>query len=144
MSKEELSVMKVENLRKLCKEKGISIYVGKNRITKAEMIEKLTVESQKEVDSEKERKASKMKKYVEEVEPGTIVAFYDKTGKPRTAKVIAKRMDLRRLKVETEFGAQFVVPFEKVMWVKYGTRWPKGVFDVLKGRIYEQTANSNN
>ena len=39
----------------------------------------------------------------------------------------------RKLQLVTQYGARFVVSFEDVLWVKTGSRWPKGVFELLKG-----------
>lgn len=141
MSKEKLEQMKVAELQSLCKEKGISFYKGKNRMTKSEIVEKLYECQRKELSAEKEEQK---KQYVENADIGVLVAFYDKNGKPRTGKIIKKNVELRRLKIETEFGAQFVIPYEDVMWVRYGERWPKGVFEILKGKVHKNAIATSN
>jgi hypothetical protein len=35
--------------------------------------------------------------------------------------------------VETSYGATHVIPFEDVLWVRTGARWPRGVYNMLKG-----------
>ena len=35
--------------------------------------------------------------------------------------------------VETSYGAVSVIPFEDVLWVRTGNRWPRGVYNMLKG-----------
>ena len=71
--------------------------------------------------------------YVENAPIDTIVAFKLPTGKVKSAKIINKSTKNRKLKVETAYGAQFIIPYDSVIWVKTGTRWPKGVYNLLKG-----------
>lgn len=71
--------------------------------------------------------------YVENAPIDTIVAFKLPTGKVKSAKIINRSTKNRKLKVETAYGAQFVIPYDSVIWVKTGTRWPKGVYNLLKG-----------
>jgi hypothetical protein len=37
------------------------------------------------------------------------------------------------IKVVTEFGWEFIVPYDNVLWVRKGNRWPRGVYEILKG-----------
>lgn len=77
-------------------------------------------------------------KYVSTAEIGVIVAFKDQSGKVRSAKVINKSSSGEKLKVVTAYGKEFVVPYGDVVWVKTGDRWPRGVYDLLKGHTDEQ------
>lgn len=72
-------------------------------------------------------------KYVEEATVGTIVAFKTYNGTVKSAKIINKSTERRKLKLETAYGKQFVVDFEDVIWVLYGHRWPGAVWQILKG-----------
>ena len=78
---------------------------------------------------------SKRKAYVENVAIGTIVAFRTQDGKVKSAKVINKFSvsNYRRLKLETKYGATYVIKYEDVIWVKTGKRFPRGVYNLLKG-----------
>lgn len=83
--------------------------------------------------------------YIEKAPLGTIVAFVDENGKARTAAICDKSLENKTLKVVTEFDREFIVPFENVLWVKNGTRFPRGVYNMLKGikeenKIAEQTS----
>lgn len=80
-----------------------------------------------------EEVAERRMPYVENAPIDTIVAFKLPTGKVKSAKIINKSTKNRKLKVETAYGAQFVIPYDSVIWVKTGTRWPKGVYNLLKG-----------
>lgn len=71
--------------------------------------------------------------YKQKAELGTLVAFKDEEGKVRSAKIVDREKDNELLVVETEYGMTFKVPYNKVLWVKTGTRWPKGVYKLLKG-----------
>lgn len=160
MSRKELESMKVDELAKVCKEKGIPYYKGKTRLKKAEMIDAILgaetsaeqVESAKDEDkvdnqvveavtknendsaSDKVDMTQKMP-YIENIEIGTVVAFRLKNGKVKSAKVIKKSTKNRKLKVETNYGATYVVQYEDVVWVRTGKRWPRGVYNLLKGLV---------
>lgn len=88
----------------------------------------------KEELTDTEREARK-KAYVENVKIGTLVAFTSYTGKVKSAKVIKKSTKNRKLKVETKYGAQFIITFDDVIWVRTNKRWPRGVYQLLKGVV---------
>ena len=71
--------------------------------------------------------------FIEKAEPGTLIAFYDNNGKPRTAALVNRSSNRKLVKLITEFGWEFIVPYSNVLWVKNGTRWPKGIYNLLKG-----------
>ena len=73
--------------------------------------------------------------YIENIEIGTIVAFKLSNGKVKSAKVVKKSTKNRKLKLETDYGAEYIVPYESVVWVRTGKRWPKGVYNLLKGTV---------
>ena len=79
-------------------------------------------------DAERKRKA-----YVENIALGTIVAFRTPDGKVKSAMVVNKSSKYRKLKLETKYGAVYVVKYEDVIWVKTGKRFPRGVYNLLKG-----------
>lgn len=70
---------------------------------------------------------------IENIGVGTIVAFETEDGKVKSAKVINKSTKNKKLKAETSYGKIYIVPFDKVIWVKTGARWPRGVYNLLKG-----------
>lgn len=79
--------------------------------------------------------------YVEGVEIGALVAFKLSSGKVKSAKVIRKSTKNRKLKLETDYGAVYVVSFEDIIWVRTGKRWPKGVYKLLKGLVDSDEEN---
>lgn len=72
-------------------------------------------------------------KYVENAEVGTIVAFKIPGMKTKSAKIVRKSTKNKKFKVETSYGAEFVVSYDDILWVKTNKRWPKGVYNLLKG-----------
>ena len=78
------------------------------------------------------QKANKMR-YIEEAEIGTIVAFKLPGMKVKSAKITRKSTKNKKFKVETTYGSEFVVSFDEIIWVKTNKRWPKGVYNLLKG-----------
>lgn len=79
--------------------------------------------------------------YIENASPGTIIAFVDENGKARSAAIVNRSSKNKLLKVETEFKREFIVPYENVLWVKNGSRFPRGVYNMLKGIKSEEEKN---
>lgn len=73
--------------------------------------------------------------YIENVDIGTIVAFRLSNGKVKSAKVIRKSTKNRKLKLETDYGAEYIISYNDVIWVRTGKRWPRGVYKLLKGQV---------
>lgn len=160
MSKENLEKLTVKELAEKCKELGLPRYHGKKMLTKQELIESLLNTNSPQESNENAQQIERScecscecekcsedkvveekpewinqdkEKYIEEAEVGTLIAFYDKKKKPRTAALVNRSSSRRVIKVITEFGWEFIVPYEDVLWVRKGTRWPKGVYNLLKG-----------
>lgn len=72
-------------------------------------------------------------KYLDNIQIGALVAFKVSETKAKSAKVIKMSTKSRKLMVETSYGATHVIPFEDVLWVRTGARWPRGVYNMLKG-----------
>lgn len=160
--KNDLEKLTAKELLAKCKEFGLQCYRGKSRLTKAEMIDSLlnvnntetkedlvpmpgserlselkkefdsAVEEKVEPEPEKEWVNENKEKYIEEAEEGTLIAFIDLKGKPRTAALVNRSSKRKVVKLITEFGWEFIVPYANVLWVRNGTRWPKGVYKMLK------------
>lgn len=157
MSKNELLSLPKKELMRMCKEADLPRYKGKTELTKEELVDSLLenvefveaeeiinqdeqeipIESTEVVEEETvERKPWDMKdktKYIEEAEVGALIAFYDEKGKPRTAALVNRSSARKVIKVVTEFNWEFIVPYENVLWVRKGNRWPRGVYEILKG-----------
>lgn len=145
----QYSEMTVKELQSKCKELGLQVYRGKSSLKKQELIDELTtaetLKSSEEVEAEyssteeleSEKQQAKME-YVERAEIGALVAFKLPDGKVKSAKIINRSSSKRKLKLETQYGAQFIIAYEDVLWVRTGPRWPHGVYLLLKGK-----ANAN-
>lgn len=123
--------MTVPELKKLCKDKGI---VGYSKEKKAILIRMLETHDEYSCDDKL--------KYIKGCEKGTIIAFLV-DGKARSAKIIKKSSKERVLKCITSYGKEFIVSFDDVIWVKTGTRWPRGVYNQLKGICNEKENKDN-
>lgn len=90
-----------------------------------------------EIETKEEKSVSinmeQKQKYLDNIQIGALVAFKVSETKAKSAKVIKKSTKSRKLMVETSYGATHVIPFEDVLWVRTGARWPKGVYNMLKG-----------
>lgn len=72
-------------------------------------------------------------KYLKGAEVGTIVAFRTTNGKVKSAAIVEKDEIKKRLILETAYKKRFNVPYDSVIWVKTGSRFPSGVYKLLKG-----------
>ncbi|MBQ2858419.1 MAG: Rho termination factor N-terminal domain-containing protein [Bacteroidaceae bacterium] len=161
MSRENLQKKTCKELRELAKELNIS---GRWDMTKDQLIDAIlgaeVVENTNESESAKDEckvdnqenvvevedkvekesanvdvdMAQKMP-YIENIEIGTLVAFRLSNGKVKSAKVTRKSTKNRKLKLETDYGAEYIVSFDDIVWVRTGKRWPRGVYKLLKGLV---------
>lgn len=163
MTKESLEQMKVRELADICRAKGIQCYRGKNLIRKGEMVAAILQAEQAETGhgnlsagdaneiggnggegAENKKGASdagpgpvidmeRKMPYIEGAQVGTLVAFRLANGKVKSAKVVKKSTKNRRFMLETEYGAQYIVSYDDIVWVRTTKRWPLGVYKLLKG-----------
>lgn len=70
--------------------------------------------------------------YIDTCPIGTVVAFRI-AEKVKSAKIVKRNRDKKRLKVQTSYGREFHIDYSDVVWVKLNNRWPRGVYNLLKG-----------
>lgn len=130
--------------KELIKEAKELKIVGRWDMRKDELIK--AIEAKKKEASKAEEKAEEIKlipirkkedrssksAYIENVEPGVMVAFKF-ANKAKSAKLIARNSKERKLKLVTSYGKEYIVSYDDVLWIKTGPRWPKGVYRLLKG-----------
>lgn len=110
---------------------------------KTSVIEKVKqLKKRKNPNNEEERLANKLR-YIEEAAIGTLLAFRTETGKVKSAMIVNRSTKSKKFKVETKYGLQHVVHFDDVIWVRTNKRWPKGVYNLLKG-IDGEVQNATN
>lgn len=144
--REQLMEMTVAELRKMAPSLGVK---NCRQYKKSELVEQiLKAENSVEVEEvsdtdvpdesgeetiiiDMERKVP----YIEQAEIGTMVAFMLPNGKVKSAKLINRSVKNRKIKVETSYGKQFVVSYDDVVWVRTNDRWPRGVYNMLKGNV---------
>lgn len=88
---------------------------------------------EKKVELTEEERRLKKLGYIEGAKIGTLVAFKTDNGKTKSAMIIKRSTKNRKFKLETKYGATFIVSFDDVIWVRTNKRWPKGVYQLLKG-----------
>lgn len=123
---EEVSIPKKPNKKKSAKDEN----KVDNQVNNVEVENKDEKESAN-VDVDMTQKMP----YIENIEIGTLVAFRLSSGKVKSAKVIRKSTKNRKLKLETDYGAEYIVSFDDIVWVRTGKRWPRGVYKLLKGLV---------
>lgn len=84
-------------------------------------------------EREEQKKAERHISHVENAQIGAIVAFKDEKGKVRSAKIVKRSSQKRKLKLQTAYGLDFVVSYDDIVWVRNGDRWPRGIYNLLKG-----------
>ena len=163
MTEQSLAHLKVRELADICRAKRIPCYRGKNLLRKDELIAAILQAERAENGSTKSsavdgigignRRREAMVKgngvataedvpavdmdrrmqYIESAQVGTLMAFRLPNGKVKSAKVVKKSTKSRRFMLETEYGAQYIVDYGDIVWVRTTKRWPRGVYKLLKG-----------
>lgn len=130
-----------DELRVIAKELDIT---GRGHMTKEQLVQAIASATGGEAaeTSDDVSSSSNKMKYVENAEIGTIVAFKLPDGRVKSAKVERRSTSRRKLKLVTQYGAEFVVPYEDIIWVRTTKRWPKGVYNLLKGKVAENESGS--
>lgn len=130
----------VKELREIAKELNI---VGRWEMNKKLLIENIEhIQEVLEIKKEQEEMENKKttKDYAKDIPVGTIVAF-DSKGKTYSAKI--RKITEKTFEVETITGKIFDINKDSVIWYKTGARWPKFVYNKLKGIEDEQTRKVN-
>ena len=160
MTKEMLNGMSKKDVMAKAKELGISRYRNSKLLTKDEIIdaiceyekesvqeamayveapenEKIVEQVEQKVDDglTDEQRKERHNKYVEDVKVGTLVAFKTAPNKAKSAMVVKRSTKNRKLKVQTKYGKEFIISFDDVIWVHTNKRWPRGVYNMLKGKV---------
>lgn len=130
-----------DELRVIAKELDIK---GRGHMTKEQLAQAIASATGGEAaeTSDDVSSGSNKVKYVENAEIGTIVAFKLPDGRVKSAKIERRSTSRRKLKLVTQYGAEFVVPYEDIIWVRTTKRWPKGVYNLLKGKVAENESGS--
>lgn len=125
-----------DELRVIAKELDIK---GRGHMTKDQLVQAIAGATSSEAveTSDDVSSSSNKMKYVENAEIGTIVAFKLPDGRVKSAKIERRSTSHRKLKLVTQYGAGFVVSYDDVIWVRTTKRWPKGVYNMLKGKVAE-------
>lgn len=141
MTKEQLidAILRAKSAKKSKQEKVVDkVPQSANDECKVDNHECDNVEVEDKVENESANVKINMEQkmsYIENIDIGTIVAFRLSNGKVKSAKVTRKSTKNRKLKLETDYGAEYIASYEDVIWVRTGKRWPRGVYKLLKGQV---------
>lgn len=155
MTRNELENMTKENVAKVAKDLGVKRYKGKSMLSKKELIDGIckamesnddVVDAQKAIKEAGEQ-VKNVKNEVKNVDRkvknerilsapiGTLIAFREpETGKLNTAKLTNRNKTKKLIKCETQYGKEFLISFSDIVWTKTGSRWPKSIYNELKGK----------
>jgi hypothetical protein len=139
----ELGKETVRQLLEIAKSNGI---VGRHAMRKQQLIDALVDDEEKRhvesrlsesrIDDAPHHSIDRTVKesvYLCSAKEGTVVAFKKKnTDRVASAKIVSNCVEKQTLQVQTSRGKYFSVPYNDVLWVKTGTRWPRGVFELLR------------
>ena len=152
MTRNELENMTKENVAKVAKDLCVKRYKGKSMLSKKELIDGIckVMESNDDVaDAQKaiNEAGEQVKKNEIVVDRkvkderilsapiGTLIAFREpETGKLNTAKLTNRNKTKKLIKCETQYGKEFLISFSDIVWTKTGSRWPKSIYNELKGK----------
>lgn len=150
MTRNELENMGKSEIVQIAKQYNVKRYKGKSLLPKEELIEGIcraleikddVLDAHKAIDEASEQHSDKSvtvdltvkEQRIVSAPFGTLIAFREpETGKLNTAKLTNRNKVKKLVKCETQYGKEFTVPFENVVWTKTGSRWPKGIYDELK------------
>lgn len=144
ITKEELNKYKARDIQKIATKLGVKhsrTYKKDNLVgiivdvalAESELVNKVIKEIIQDTTSKVQIDLEGKMKRIERVGIGVIVAFKTEDGKCKSAQIINKSVKSRKLKLETAYGKQYVISYDDVIWVRTGARWPKGVYELLKG-----------
>lgn len=141
MTVEELRLIKAKELQKIATVNGISHSCSYKKEELVQMLAKIdpliigvdVAEEKEKVEHGPTINLEGKLHRIERVESGTIVAFKTEDGKYKSAKIVKKSSKDRKLKLETSYGKEYIISYDGVIWVRTGNRWPRGVYNLLKG-----------
>lgn len=151
MTRNELENMNKTEVAKVAKDFGVKRYKGKSMLSKEELINGICKALESKDDAADVQKAISeagelVKKEIvidHEVKDerilsapiGTLIAFREpETGKLNTAKLTNRNKIKKLIKCETQYGKEFLISFSDIVWTKTGSRWPKSIYNELKGK----------
>ena len=151
MTRNELENMTKENVAKVAKDLGVKRYKGRSMLSKKELIDGICKAMESNDDAADVQKAineagkqakneiviDREVKYkrILSAPIGTLIAFHEpETGKLNTAKLTNRNKTKKLIKCETQYGKEFLISFSDVVWTKTGSRWPKSIYNELKGK----------
>ena len=131
-----------DELRQVAKEMDIP---GRGKMTKQQLCDAIVsavYAASKEAKVEEKREENKVVVsdvklcYINAIQQGTIVAFktiINGHERVKSAAVVNISRSRQLLKLQTKYGAEYIINFSDVIWVKTGSKWPRGVYNLLKG-----------
>lgn len=155
MTRNELENMTKENVAKVAKDLGVKRYKGKSMLSKKELIDSIckamesnddVADAQKAINEAGEYVKNEVKNEIVvdrkikderilSAPIGTLIAFREpETGKLNTAKLTNRNKTKKLIKCETQYGKEFLISFSDIVWTKTGSRWPKSIYNELKGK----------
>ena len=151
MTRNELENMTKENVAKVAKDLGVKRYKGKSMLSKKELIDGIckamesndaAADVQKAINEAGEQVKNEIvidrevkDKRILSATIGTLIAFHEpETGKLNTAQLTNRNKTKKLIKCETQYGKEFLISFSDVVWTKTGSRWPKSIYNELKGK----------
>ena len=151
-NKEELEKKTREEVRKIAKdlkikrwyelpkcsliESIISVCVPEDTENNVEEKESNSMDNNAHNNKSAQKPSNVKMEYLKNIQKGTIVAFKTMVRghvKYKSAAVENYNQSKQLLKLVTNYGATYIIPFSDVIWVRTNSRWPKGVYELLKG-----------
>ena len=113
---------------------------GRHSMRRNQLIEALVSASEESISGACSKAVAKAA-YITSAKVGTIIAF--RVSEIKTLSGMIEEIHKNDFIVRTRSGVLFTVAHGNVVWVKTGERWPKGVYDELKGASYGNNRAEN-
>ena len=133
----DIFLYKAKELLSIAKEYGV---VGRHNMAKHVLRQSIIDAINKQIaetieaDIADARECKPKLDYINTAIPGVLVAFHDpKANRMRSAKVVEKYEGTKTMKLQTEYGATFIINYDQIAWVRTTGRWPRGIYNALKG-----------
>jgi hypothetical protein len=138
-SEENLLSMTVKELLVLPEARLVK---GRHDMRKAELVAAIVNQQPKEEVAVTFHNSRPKSDYINNAKIGMIVAF--RVNNVKVLSGMIEEIHRNSFAVSTKSGVKFTVEKSNIIWVKTGSRWPKGVYLLLKGGIvsYENTGTN--
>lgn len=141
VKKEVLDNLKLDDVKNLTHDELVALATSK-RITDIDSYDDVSLK--KLLLTYPESDVDVVLSYVYDAHIGNLVAFRASDTNIKSAKILLKSDEDEKLVLETKYGKRFAVDYKDVVWVNTTGRWPKWVYNLMRGEVdYAECENTD-